>query len=162
METREMLAEHDVTADRLRRVFVGAAFRATLTDSDEVGVASDGPAVWVRVDGTRRLLTYSTICEVQPSAPLDAMHARLAGVLDGTTLLRVAVPDSSADLLYLEYSLLYEDGIPVSQVLSALRRFRALVEFARSVEDGCPQGPFGPHSRVERVGPARGLHLRPS
>ncbi len=127
MATAEVLGEDEVTTSNLAEIFNRAFFKTSLDKDGDLRVQTDGPRVVVIVDQDKKLLKFMAVYGVKESAHLALKHAFVNKMNDDIIFGRFSIPESRPDVLIADYFLPFEDGIPVFQIVAALRLFGRVV-----------------------------------
>ena len=124
METVEIIAENEVTSQNLSVVFKRAFLSTTLDSDGDLFVATESlRRVRVVVDEDRKLLGYRAIFGVKEHVPLELKHAFVNKMNDAVVFVRFCIPEDRPDILWADYFIPFEEGIPAFQIVSALRLF---------------------------------------
>lgn len=129
MATSDFLAEEDVTTANLALIFKRAFFKASESEGD-LRVETDGPVTYLGVDQERKLIKYSTIYRLTNDASRAEKIELANKANDCVIVVRCSIPENNDDLLFIDYFLPFEEGIPMYLVVSTLRLFARVIPYA--------------------------------
>ncbi len=129
----DTIAEKDMDAHRVMAVFRKAFFKAELNDDGRVRVEDGNMKVYVQVSAERQMLIYVATFRFKEAASRPAMLELVNRMNDNNIFVRAAVTQDN--ILWFDYFLPYEQGIPSHQVMTAFKWFSKAVTGALQKHD---------------------------
>lgn len=128
-----LLAEADVTLERLKDVYTAAYLKAEIDDDGDLRIDDDGMKTFVRIDTKRRLLTYLAVWRLKASVPRERKLQWANTLNQDLMLVRFAIPQSQS--LVCDYQFFYEGGLSPYALIHHYRQFVKVVRGAVTLKD---------------------------
>ena len=130
---QQVLSEEEVTTERVVELFQSALMNVTVDSDGDVVIADGGMRTFIRVDTSRKLISYFSIWPLRSSAS-EIDRLRLINRLnDQLIVVRFSVTQN--DHLWCDYQMSFENGLTSYSIVNAYRLYARVVKGAVSTQD---------------------------